>query len=296
MGDKAETEREVAIVGSEEMAPAALCQLVVHARAQRALTGLVPIVVPAEVLTHLCWENAQNLRASRAAYEAATNGWTALPGESEPIARSLEKALDRLGQRTGRDPVSILHRLPVDLLAGLEDQAGGEPLAEEDLLPDSVEEAYSAALRERAEMRAERAEMLADGRQPGLLILDSPRRAPDERAAIDELVCEAGRVLLLATTPARALLELGFGGFNQCPAPETQARIWEHWAQSLGAEPLVIGSDWIGGTIARPVQTRGELVQLASEVIRYDGDSLIEGPLFLLGQLFRNAMLSCWWD
>lgn len=92
------------------------------------------------------------------------------------------------------------------------------------------------------------------------------------------------------------MLYLGFGGWNSCPGSSQQARIWEHWAIALGAEPVVLGEATLDAIVARPISTRAQLVDIAREVVEYDPDSVIEGYLPMLAMLYRNANLRFWWD
>jgi hypothetical protein len=103
-------------------------------------------------------------------------------------------------------------------------------------------------------------------------------------------------VVAFAGDPARAFLYLAYGGWNECPPPHVQTRVWQHCANTIGAEPAVLDEASVYGLATRPPTTREDLVRFVSEAMIYDGDLAIEGVLPLLGQQFRNASLDFWWD
>ena len=94
--------------------------------------------------------------------------------------------------------------------------------------------------------------------------------------------------------PAQA--EAYWGGWNACPSPHEQARIWEHWASAHSAMPVVLGEDTLAGIVASPITSRDALVRFAREVVSYCSDSEIEGYLPLLAMSWRNTSFSFWWD
>jgi len=159
---------------------------------------------------------------------------------------------------------------------------------DEDMLgPDDLREAYEAELAARAETRAS---------VPGMLVLVQQwsLRTYDVASAIAELAPGRSRVVRLATTPARALMYLGFGGWNDCPNPHEQARVWEHWANTVGGAPALVEEDALTAIIERPPATRDALVRMAREVTTYCGDSVIEGRLPLLAMLYRSTNVRFW--
>jgi hypothetical protein len=124
-----------------------------------------------------------------------------------------------------------------------------------------------------------------------------PVRAYDVDTALAELAPGTCRVALLPMDGARILLHLGYGGFNDCPGPHVHARVWQHWAETLGAEPAVIGGDTLTGIVTRPIATREALVRFAREAAIYDLDAIApEGWLPFLGGVFRSATVRFWWD
>ena len=242
------------------------------------------------------------LRAARAA------GFTAIAGADEvlsnayaipmpprevalpaPIATApLEAALAKLGELAGRDPMTVLHRIPIGDVAMLEsDDVDLEMFDEDSLLPDDIAEAWRV-------QRAARDELIASAF--GGFVMTQPSRSPSVEIALDEIGFGACRVAIVDATPAQALRHLQFGAFNACPRPEVHALVWERWAERFGAEPVLVTEDRIAGVIARPITTREALVELAAEVAAYDPDLAVEGWLTLLATLYRNASFDFWWD
>jgi hypothetical protein len=128
------------------------------------------------------------------------------------------------------------------------------------------------------------------------LVVAHRMRSFDEETALAEIGGGPARLLLCSMSPATALLVLGFGGFNDCPPPPAQARVWGTWASTVGGEPVLLDGDRLHGVIARPVATRAALVRFAAEAALYDRDLLMNGALSLAGTLYRNAGVEFWWD
>jgi len=202
------------------------------------------------------------------------------------LESKLEGSLDKLGALTGLDPMSVLHRIPLRDLEMFESADEEFEFYVEDLLPDDLSDAYASQL-------ADRQALIEGGDGP---ILQEPLRAFDHESALKELSGEPSRLFLVESSAALSLSHLGFGGFNRCPLPSEHALIWEHWKQSFGAEPVLLGPDTIYGVVERPASDRAALVRFAMEVALYDYDALGSGFLTLLGSLYRNASIGFWWD
>ena len=295
-----------AIVVSDEMPLRQALAMWSKARAQRDHTGLSPIVVAAgfgELAVHgwLGPERNDDLATTLAAFEqeSADGFFGARARDDGDMAARVEAALDALGARAGCDPMSILHRLPIDDLEAIEsggdgdgDGDGGDGINfAEPPLPDDVRAAHAQLLVER-----EAALELAR-RTPGpRLLWQQTARSFDEATAVAEITGGPARLALVAAPPALTLLHLGFGGFNDCPAPHQHARVWEHWQRAVGAEPVLLDDDRMEGIIAHPIDTRAALVSFTSEVAAYDANTLSAGVLSLAGRLYRNAGVRFWWD
>lgn len=293
------------------------------AKLQRELLGLTPIIVGAsacgferlrEWSTHrgqgdlaatmaaFKSESAESFLGERASRRAAR----AAAGHTE-LGAAFETALDGMAKLCGGDPMAVLHRVPLgdfvliedDLYRGVEaaDPDQDEPYDfASQLLPDDLREAHAFGVSEREAFLTKRDAFVADAGAFGQMGLVQPIRSYDEATAMAELGGSTSRVALVASTPALALLHLGFGGFNECPSPHQHALVWGHWRRTVGAEPVIVENDRLIGTIARPVDSRTLLVRFAREVALYDADALDEGFLPLLGALYRNSRVGFWWD
>jgi hypothetical protein len=291
---------EAAIVVSDEVPFAQALALYSEAKAQRDRTGLAPIVVTAdgwdELLVHqwLYPDGRRALERTLAAYEATTADAFFARRATEPGAENLAAAFDETlddlrRMASGRDPMSILHRLRLGDLDGAEEEMD---VSADLLLPDDVRAAHAQQMTERA---ADREWARRSGRTGWSLVL--PVRTFDEATALAEMKGGPSRLALVSSTPARALLHLGWGGSNACPPPHEQARVWEHWAAAWGAEPVLLsGNNMLAAISARPVDTREGLVRFARELALYDIDLVAHGCLAHLGRICRNVSLDFWWD
>lgn len=268
---------------TDVLPPARVREVFAAARSEPGRCAI--IVAEGARLTFLDEDAPERLRETLAAYERG-----GLPFGDPTTTAAFDAALASVAAATGvDDPLRVLHRLDGDTIMAI----GGDEEVEFDeemLLPDDLRVAYDEMLEAR---KARRAAAI-----PGMLTLDQqgPLRTYDEATAIAELGPGDARVFRLATTPARALMYLGFGGWNDCPNPHEQARAWEHWATTVGGVPAVIHEDALDAIIARPPTTRDALVRMAHEVVTYDRDSGIEGMLWLLATLYRSTSVRFWWD
>lgn len=275
----------VAIELTDVLEPARAREVFAAARQEPGWCALV--VAEDAQLTPGDLDAAERVKEWLARYDESPDPFTELHDGA-----SIDAALARLGEITGGDPLRVLHRLDGETIMAIEGDDEVE-LDEEFLLPDDPREAYEAALAAREESRQRAREMPSFG-----LVLEPPSsiRPHDVATAIAQMSPGRSRVVRLATTPARALLYLGVGGWNDCPNPWEQARIWEHWARTIGAEPTMIGAATVEGIVTRPITTRESLVQHAREAVTYDRDTVMEGWLPLLSMLWRSSTLSFWWD
>jgi hypothetical protein len=113
----------------------------------------------------------------------------------------------------------------------------------------------------------------------------------------DVLAASGRHHLVLFDCPSPLTLYfLGYGNWNDCPAPVEHAAFWGEWNARHGAEVVQVGPDEIVGLIARPAATRLEVARLAAEMVAYSRDNLAEGVAPLIGTLFRSHAWSSWWD
>lgn len=272
-------------------------EIYAQARRDRATTGMTPIILAEESLDFL-WggggeDELTRVKSNLAAFETTTAAQTLGAGDAKArdFERELDALLDRLGKLGACDPMTILHRLDNDLLGEIEADEGEVEIDPDYFGPDDVAQAYREALAARADLVT--AASASAGGMPAMYV--DTVRPYDVDTALAQLWPGRSRVALLRTDPARALLYLDYGGVNDCPAGHVHARVWQHWFDTIGAEPAVISGPMLIGIAARPVTTRSALVQLAREIAFYDRDA-IDGLLPLLGALVHNARLQFWWD
>ena len=111
---------------------------------------------------------------------------------------------------------------------------------------------------------------------------------------------EACRVAVVATAdPAEAPALLRFGGFNECPMPETHVGFIRDWNRRYGAVPMTITHDVIELFVDRPIPTPAEAWQVATEQYEYCTDIVDQGTETvesLAQAIWRSPMWFFWWD
>lgn len=91
---------------------------------------------------------------------------------------------------------------------------------------------------------------------------------------------------------------LPFGGWNECPEPETMMAVGKYWFQKYGAVPAVISHD-ILEFAAQPVRDRSAAVGLALEQYAFCNDIIDQGfqELCVLADvLTKSSVWFFWWD
>jgi hypothetical protein len=285
------------LVAEETPMPQAIA-LYRDCKRKRGQSGLAPLLVTRDGFDQLRLHEwlapggEGGLTAAFATYDALTaeRFFTerAAAAGADPAA-AIEGALDDLGHAAHCDPMSILHRLRIDDLEAI--ASGDAEIDPAELLPDDVTAAHAQMLAEREAFL----ELARRTRGPQLVMTQNVRSF-DEETALAEIGGGPARLLLCSTSPAVALLVLGFGGFNDCPPPAAQARVWGTWASTVSAEPVLLDGATLHGVVARPPATRATLVRFAAEAALYDRDALMNGALALAGSLYRNAGVEFWWD
>lgn len=119
----------------------------------------------------------------------------------------------------------------------------------------------------------------------------------DERSVLSAF---AGRgkvhVVVFARDPWESLSLLGFGAFNDCPAPALHSAAFERWHRVYGARPLLIGQATIDAVVSSPPRTLRALATLVSEQLAYAPDAASEGVLSLAWALYQCGGWGFWWD
>ena len=108
--------------------------------------------------------------------------------------------------------------------------------------------------------------------------------------------------LSLALVPCRApwqvLETLGFGGWNDCPAPAEHTAVLRGWHERNGAVPLVLGGDALE-LLAAPIEAPEEAKRVATEHYAYAPDTWTmdeEYVRVLTAWLRTYSVWTFWWD
>jgi hypothetical protein len=91
----------------------------------------------------------------------------------------------------------------------------------------------------------------------------------------------------------------GYGGWNECPAPEEQCAIWKYWYEKFGVEIVAITHDVIEAKVANPPSTKEAAMELAWEQYLYCNDIVDQGveSISNLGATLRGSDIwYFWWD
>lgn len=89
-----------------------------------------------------------------------------------------------------------------------------------------------------------------------------------------------------------------FGGWNECPDPETMMAVSKYWYERYGAIPAVISHDVLEFA-AQPVRDRSAAVGLALEQYAFCSDIIDQGfqeLCVLADTLMKSSVWSFWWD
>jgi hypothetical protein len=268
--------------------------------ARRSETGLTPML-----LGEHAWSDGQpwarwGTGSVFAALHRELERWRA--GDASELVRALDAApakgdaallalIARLEGAVGGDLATKLPRLDPGELAAFESGDEVELYVDEEL-PEEPRARYDAEVAAREDFIAR-----ARASSPGARVLVSPIRAPDVASALDELTLGASRVVLMACPPHLAPFYLGFGAFNDCPAPRDHAHVWARWGDRYGAVPVgVADGATLLGLVERPPADLGEHARFVTEMAVYDRDALNEGWLHLFASTYRNVAAGFWWD
>lgn len=109
--------------------------------------------------------------------------------------------------------------------------------------------------------------------------------------------------LLLALVPTSISWEvpayLNFGGWNDCPDPESHVALMKRWHDAHGAEVVGIAGDVVEMQVARPPADRAAALALAREQFIYCTDIVHQGTgslEALAAGLLRGKVWYFWWD
>ncbi len=99
--------------------------------------------------------------------------------------------------------------------------------------------------------------------------------------------------------PCDLFARLGWGDWNECPAPAVHVALHRHWRDRFGAEPLAVSGDVIECRVARPPATRDDALLLALAHEAYCPDVVEQGTgstAQLGASLLAAPCWTFWWD
>lgn len=130
--------------------------------------------------------------------------------------------------------------------------------------------------------------------------------APDpkkQRVRFNTLQRRKGRASLIWLVRMRQPFEspafFGFGGWNECPAPELHVAVLREWFVQYKAVPAVITNDVIECAVTRRPQTQEQCMRLAAEQWIYCDDIVAQGTQSvrkLAIELWESPNWFFWWD
>jgi hypothetical protein len=106
-------------------------------------------------------------------------------------------------------------------------------------------------------------------------------------------------VLVPASKPTDVPAVVGFGDWNECPAPEFHVALHRRWQERYGAELVGMSSDVIEMRVARPPRSRDDAMALAQEQYAYCDDIVhqgVESLSALAATLLEGTVWFFWWD
>ena len=94
-------------------------------------------------------------------------------------------------------------------------------------------------------------------------------------------------------------VQLGWGGFNECPPAEVHGAFLRRWSHRYDAELVAITSDTFELMVHRPPRDRDEAIELATEQYLYCPDIVEQGYGSIdahAASLIGGATWFLWWD
>lgn len=105
--------------------------------------------------------------------------------------------------------------------------------------------------------------------------------------------------LIDLSDPCELFARLGWGNWNDCPAPAVHVALHRAWRDRFGAEPVAVSSDIIECTVARPTADRDAALLLAREHAGYASD-IVEQGTGTVARLGSSLLVApywyFWWD
>jgi len=212
------------------------------------------------------------------------------PVETAAGSAALEKREALLAEGRG---YPIIAGSPDDL-----ESAGYEPTAEGDAcLEEAREIDVDEWLAERVEGDPEYYEE-THGEWPSDVVPTSAFTGPTNILTREPLP-EVAIVLVPATESWQVPCLLGYGGWNECPAPEEHSAVLKRWQERYGATLVAMTSDTIELAVDRPPRSRDDALALAREHYVYCADIVDQGTRTieaLAAALLNAPVWFFWWD
>lgn len=147
---------------------------------------------------------------------------------------------------------------------------------------------------------AERADVEID-LETGEVTLAEQDGEDDEEEEDFDLEPRESVTLVLTDAPQAHLTPavIGFGGWNDVPAPAEVAGILKRWSETCGAEVVAISADVMEFSVARPPMTHEDALALAKEHYLFCPDRVWQGSDTLnqlAAEVFGARTWFFWWD
>jgi len=108
-----------------------------------------------------------------------------------------------------------------------------------------------------------------------------------------------GIILIRGSEPWELPFVLGFGGWNECPAPAVHASFIRHWNERYGAVPVAFTGDVLEMAVLRQPVEPAEAIELAIEQFAYCPDIVDQGTETIEGlaaEIIGQPRWFFWWD
>jgi Domain of unknown function (DUF4253) len=105
--------------------------------------------------------------------------------------------------------------------------------------------------------------------------------------------------LVPTSEPALVPLRLGYGNWNDCPAPAVHTAFARRWNALYGANPVAFAGDIVEYRVAHPITDREQAITVALEQFYYCPDIVLQGTETierLASSLLRARYWFFWWD
>ena len=102
--------------------------------------------------------------------------------------------------------------------------------------------------------------------------------------------------LLPTSDPTETAAHLGFGGWNDCPAPPVHILLARRWHERYGAVQVTSTYETVEFRVSKPLADRDEALRLALEQFYWCSDSVPETLEHAAAELIGSTVWVFWWD